>query len=263
MEKNHLNFALIARWSEHQRHDEAPAVIVWSDGVVASMEDFKKHSRDTQMSVCGPNGESEQRMYPNILAHVHFNEDAGVWTVSGEGVTPFATFLRDRNAPRFRILAELRKFPIRYRCQIHWPKRCGQEGLARGPAHGRLMDVNLYWVSALPDDHDWLIYAPNMDSAAEFHSKRTGAKINRSQSHLIVRRISLAALEEWEPPRYATIEELKELGFRTVPSENGTMAVERAGNFYVQGNRYTDAPEAYSYYVATLGQSQRENRRAS
>jgi hypothetical protein len=194
MDKKDLGFALIAQWSAKQQHGEPPAAVAWSDGTPATIDDFKKHKNDTHMFVHGPNGTSEQRMLPNVIADVAFDEALGVWVVAGNGVTPVATFLADREAPRYRIVAELRYLPIHYRCKIHWPEIKKEHLSGKRRARGRSVVINLYWITAYPNDHDWLIYAPTIESAAEFHEAHTGAKLRRSLSRRVLKRVDLSCL---------------------------------------------------------------------
>jgi hypothetical protein len=109
---------LIAKWRPEQDCSiELPYTVYWSDGSPATSEDYLGHILDTHTVSNGVGG-VDLRMFPNIVANVHYELLTRQWVISGDGVQPAALDITDRSAPDDSILAELATWPIVYRARI-------------------------------------------------------------------------------------------------------------------------------------------------
>lgn len=110
---------LIAKWTRQQDPSvDLPHTVHWSDGSTASTDDYLTHSLDTHTCKNGIDG-MELRMFPDIVAVVHYDRTSGAWVISGVGVKPTVLNISDRDASDDCILAELYTWPTVYRARIH------------------------------------------------------------------------------------------------------------------------------------------------
>ena len=112
--------SLIASWSPEQDASvDSPTSILWSDGRSASLAEYQDHFDNTYLYSVRADGSAVQRMFPDITADVRYDQIAGTWVVTGEGVEPFGLDLIDPRAKDDQIIAELSTYPVVYRARIH------------------------------------------------------------------------------------------------------------------------------------------------
>lgn len=112
--------ALIAKWATYQGATlQPPHLVQWEDGTPATPEDYRKHIGDTHMWVIKSTTCIERRIFPDVVADVHYDACAGTWAITGKGVQPATLALRNPNATDDQIVEELYTFPVVYRVRIH------------------------------------------------------------------------------------------------------------------------------------------------
>jgi hypothetical protein len=119
MSKTAESTSLIAEWTIDQDPSiDPPRTVRWANGRPATYNDYLTHMVGTHTWVRGIN-RMELRMFPNIIADVHYNHSARTWVISGVDITPAALGLTDAEAPDDQIIVELYTCPIVYRARIY------------------------------------------------------------------------------------------------------------------------------------------------
>ena len=182
--------------------------------------------------------------YPSLTALVKFDEVAGVWAVSGHGVTPAALDLTDPDAPDDQIIAELYTFPVVYRARIHRPEHSPTpdvSGLLT--KRGALKSVSLFWIASFQKTTDWLIFANNMKAAAALHRQEDHCTIDSRRCRRVLQGVHLLRSISGDPPCYAHPDDLVDLGFRVLKAPAGILAVRLGNTAYVEGYQFNAIPE--------------------
>jgi hypothetical protein len=110
---------LIGKWSDGQEPGtEEPSSVVWEDGSLATLADFRTHELDTRTLYSNDDGETECHMFPDIVADVSFEENVRDWVVRGHGVIPAALDVKNPQALDGDIYAALITLPTVYKARI-------------------------------------------------------------------------------------------------------------------------------------------------
>lgn len=231
-----LALSLIAKWSRGRDSEKLPDHVGWSTGALASIEDFKIHQKDTSIELYSRT--REVRLYPHIQAEVEFDSGLNAWTATGPGVTPIVLRLTDRQATDARILRELLNYPIRYRVNIHRkPEEDCQPRPKFRPVRRPSTKINLYWVAGRDSAFDWFMLATSLSSAIGLHEFASGSGVNRSECRRISRHPHVSAWESGAPPCFASLEDLRRLGYQVIDTIPPTRAVRFQNKLFVEGNR--------------------------
>jgi hypothetical protein len=110
---------LIAKWKSEldPAHDE-PSSVVWEDGTLATLNDYRTHELDTHRLHVSDEGEVQRHMHPDIVAEITYEPNVHDWVMRGQDVNSAALELHDPNATDVQILAEVFTFPTVYRHRI-------------------------------------------------------------------------------------------------------------------------------------------------
>jgi hypothetical protein len=118
LSERHLK-RLIAIWFERENDDSGdPDIVVWGDGTVATVVDFRLHELDTHFYRASGYGWLEKHMFPDIVGEVSFERDLQDWVVRGEAVITFGLDLKDPEASESEIIGALYFLPIYYRSNV-------------------------------------------------------------------------------------------------------------------------------------------------
>ncbi len=110
---------LIAIWFGRTNDDSGdPDILVWGDGTVATVADFRRHELDTNFYRVSGYDWLEKHMFPCVVGKVTFDRDAQDWVVRGQSVVTFGLDLKDPESSDSEIIGALHFLPIYYRSEV-------------------------------------------------------------------------------------------------------------------------------------------------
>lgn len=244
MKNRNSELALVSSWTPSQDPTvDPPAFVRWEDGSPGTITDYISHLDDTHKWVVDASEGIQRICYPSLTALVKFDDVAGVWAVSGRGVTPAALDLTDPDAPDDQIIAELYTFPMVYRAQIVRPPKNGVADASRRSTQRLKKSVSLYWIASLERRSDWLVFALTMAKAAAYHRQESNFTIDSRHCHRVFQQVNPFPFYSGEPPCYALNDDLEQLGFRVLDAPGGIQAVRLGITDFVLGYNFSAVPE--------------------
>jgi hypothetical protein len=115
---------LIATWKRGDDPSQTPPILlVWNDGALGTLAEFRRHQADTHLFRQNGSGEIEQHICPDIVATVEFDEDLNDWVIRGPGVETAVLDLHDPDASDDDVVSLVCTRNIVYNAKIIRRKR--------------------------------------------------------------------------------------------------------------------------------------------
>jgi hypothetical protein len=117
------NSVLIAIWPSGRTPGlEPPWRILWEDRSPATLEDYRLHEGDTSVDRSTKEGTTIRSLYPDLVAHLHWDTWGCHWSLTGDGLEPLALWITDPSASNEQLRLAVSSLPIEYRVIIHRPE---------------------------------------------------------------------------------------------------------------------------------------------
>lgn len=104
--------------------------------------------------------------------------------------------------------------------------------------------ASLFWVTSEDTTTNWFVIASSLKAALDLHALETGSKVLRRNGYLVLglRTFTISLVST---PRYASLDDLRTLGFQVVQEQ--PRAVRLGNAWFVEGDAYNQVPEWNAY----------------